>query len=985
MTGFVRITSLSGSAVKTIKNVSILNDVYDYNMAVDVGIFNLLYISDINLTNYVLQTIKEHAEKFQEHLNEYLNFQDQFSDVFTPGERQDIANLLEMYTETYIPVLDEIFDLVEQGRKDEALSIYINRFTPIFDTFIYYINVGFTKNLYYSLSETDKNNKSALLSAYLMMGVSLLSLIVSVMLALAVTKSISVPLSGLEIAAEKVANGELDVQFEISDSNDEIARLSQRLDGTIQQLNQTQQLKLETIEARHEKEKAEEANRTKSNFLANMSHEIRTPMNAITGMTELLLRGELSDEARSYVKDIKQAGTNLIYIINDILDFSKIEAGKLEIISVRYMLSSLLNDTVNIIRTRLVEKPLRFFTNIDANIPNVLTGDEIRLRQILLNILSNAVKYTEKGHIGLSITLEKREGQQVWLRMTVTDTGYGIKPEDREKLFGDFVQLDTKKNRSVEGTGLGLAISKRLCAAMGGDISVESEYGKGSTFTLIIPQKIESEEPFAVVEEPEKKKVLIYEIRSVYAKSICWSLENMKVPHALVTNNDDLAKALSTEEWLYVFSGYGLYDKVKKIIEKENYTNKKKPSLALMIEWGTEAYIPNARFVSLPVQSLSIANILNGVADDKVYAENSLLSGISRFTLKQARLLVVDDIATNLKVVEGLLAPYKPVVDTCLSGKEALELIKQRNYDIVFMDHMMPEMDGIETTAAIRALEGERFKNMIIIALTANAVSGMREMFIKNDFNDFLAKPIDISKLDKILDHWIPKEKKESRGVIGKIDEAENNSKTPNNPKEPIPVIPGIDVKRGIAMTGGKITSYFQVLEIFSKDAQQRLPMLKNIPNKDTLPVFVTQTHALKSASSSIGAAEVSGLALELETAGKREDFAFIQENLNKFTEQLTELVKEIESVLKDSNIATHNETSEMESLIPLLHELMGALQSGNAEEIDRIMDNLMQKIPAVDAKTKEILEKISEHILMTEFDSAMKVIRSTLESGKTK
>jgi signal transduction histidine kinase/CheY-like chemotaxis protein len=507
------------------------------------------------------------------------------------------------------------------------------------------------------------------------------------------------------------------------------------------------------------REDAEAANRTKSNFLASMSHEIRTPMNAITGMAELLLRRELPDDARGEVQDIKQAASNLISIINDILDFSKIEAGKLELIPVKYMLSSLVNDTINIIRMRLIEKPIRFYTNIDGSIPNSLIGDEVRLRQTLLNLLSNAVKYTEKGHIGLSITTVKGElPAKVWLKISIADTGFGIKAEDQVKLFDDFSQVDKKKNMGIEGTGLGLAITKKLCAAMGGDITVESEYGKGSVFTMYVPQGINTPEHFASVKDAANKKVLVYESRTVYAKSVDWSLENMKVPHTIVTDSDAFSEALSREEWYYVFSGYGLYEKINPVMEK--LPNEKRPPLALMIEWGTEAHIPGIRFVSLPVQSLSIADVLNGKVSSHSYFDNSKTGSAIRFTLPGVRLMVVDDLATNLKVAEGLLAPYKTSVETCLSGKKALELVKQQDYDLIFMDHMMPEMDGIETTAAIRLWEKENNKKVPIIALTANAVSGMKEMFIKNGFNDFLAKPIDISKLDEMLDRWIPKERK---------------------------------------------------------------------------------------------------------------------------------------------------------------------------------------------------------------------------------
>jgi CheY-like chemotaxis protein len=401
-------------------------------------------------------------------------------------------------------------------------------------------------------------------------------------------------------------------------------------------------------------------------------------MNAITGMSELLLRRELPGDARFEVQDIKQAAANLISIINDILDFSKVEAGKLEIIPVNYMLSSLVNDIANIIRMQLMGKPIQLFSNIDSNIPNNLVGDEVRLRQIILNLLSNAAKFTDKGHISLSITptespLHQLDFKQdpdgnsatIWLKIAICDTGHGIKYEDQTKLFLNFAQVATEKNRSIEGTGLGLAITKRLCVAMGGDIELESEFGKGSTFTAIIPQGIESEEVLAAEVKPEQKEAHVY-----------------KAP----------------------------------------------------------------------------------------------------FTIPQARLLVVDDIATNLKVAEGLLAPYKATVDISLSGAEAIELIKQRakfgeSYDLIFMDHMMPEMDGVETTEIIRAWEIEEYEKQFendvefakqtpklsesqipIVALTANAVSGMREMFLENGFNDFLAKPIDVSELDEVLDRWIVQE-----------------------------------------------------------------------------------------------------------------------------------------------------------------------------------------------------------------------------------
>jgi signal transduction histidine kinase/CheY-like chemotaxis protein len=766
--------------------------------------------------------------------------------------------------------------------------------------------------------------------------------------------------------------------------------------------------------------KAESASRAKSNFLAKMSHEIRTPMNAITGMAELLLREGLSGEALGYAQDIKQAGNNLVSIINDILDFSKIEAGKLEIIPVNYLLSSLINDTVNIIRMRLMEKPLRFFTNIDGNIPNSLIGDEVRLRQILLNLLSNAIKYSEKGHIGLAITTDKRDDKQIWLRIAVADTGKGIKPEDQEKLFDEFVKVDVKKNQGIEGTGLGLAITKNLCIAMGGYISMESEYGKGSVFTAVIPQGIETETPFAMVEEPEKKKVLIYEGRINYAKSVCWTLENMKVPHTMVTNQDDLAAALYREQWFYVFSSYGLYGKIKPLMAQNDaaFRGGKKPPLALMIEWGTEAYIPGVRFVSIPVQSISIANVLNGREDDKGYIKTS---GIIRYTFPHARILVVDDIATNLKVVEGLLAPYQAKVDTCLNGMHAIEMVKRNTsekleYDIIFMDHMMPEMDGIEATAAIRELEMRNAelggKKTPIIALTANAVMGMREMFIKNGFNDFLSKPIDVSKLDEMLNKWIPKEKREqgtrqqswrgngkqktdAQGSPVGVEIAGPQARYPvihnPDPRTPIPVIPGVDTAKGIVMTGGTVAAYTRVLSLFCKDIEERLPLLQkaldeNLPSADILPAFITQVHALKSALASIGAQTISSLAAGLEAVGKAGDIDFIRESLPDFMEQLAALGKNIQNTLEQGNPEDHDipapdsrhpKATLSPSDSPLFKELRNALKSQKISDIKRILNTLDQQTE--DSRLKEILEQISDQVLMTEFDSAVEIVEELI------
>jgi CheY-like chemotaxis protein len=562
----------------------------------------------------------------------------------------------------------------------------------------------------------------------------------------------------------------------------------------------------------------------------------------------------------------------------------------------------------------------------------------------------------------------------------VADTGKGIKPEDQEKLFGEFVQVDTAKNRGIEGTGLGLAITRRLCQIMGGDISVKSKYGSGSSFTAIVPQGIESNTPFARVEEPEKKKVLVYEGRTVYAKSVCWSLHNMGVPHTIVTSKEDFTAAMRREEWYCIISGYSFYERIKPFMEQppESFPGGKKPFLVLMMERETETYLPDVRFLSVPPQSLSIANILNGKAESNDIFDNSAgYSGV-RFTFPGARLLVVDDIDTNLRVAEGLLEAYHARVDTSLNGFDAVELAKRYEYDIIFMDHMMPEMDGIEATTAIRSWENttKQLRRVPIIALTANAVSGMREMFIEKGFSDFLAKPIDVSKMEEALVRWIPREKREAGN-----SEQKTESKEQKMEREALS-IPGVDTQYGIAMTGGTVAAYKKVLAMFRKDAQNRLPILQTLPPPGDMTPFITQVHALKSALGSLGAAEISAKAARIEAAGKSGDIKYIQENLDNFAECLAELVINIGGAME---IDTAGETAAavpVSSLpVAALDELEDALQSKNIAEVERILEKLMLR--EMDKKTMEALERVSDDILMAEFGSAITAIEELRSYGK--
>ena len=711
-------------------------------------------------------------------------------------------------------------------------------------------------------------------------------------------------------------------------------------------------------------QKEHEANQAKSEFLAKMSHEIRTPMNAIIGMSELALREYMSDAAYEHIFTVKQAGAHLLAIINDVLDFSKIETGKMKIIPAEYSFSSLVNDVISIIRMRLFDTQIRFVVNIDSHIPNSLIGDVTRIRQVLINIMGNAVKYTEKGFVALTVHGDFSYDDTVILSLEIKDSGRGIKKEDLGSLFNEYTQMEIEKNKGIEGVGLGLAISASLVKAMDGHITVDSQYGEGSTFTITLPQKINKPDKFASVKNVENKRVIVYERRKTYMDSIVMTLGNLGVSYMPVTNESEFCEKMSADSYPFVIISYALFSKNRECILRVIGHSR----IVLLSEFGEAIPEGNWSVLALPAHALSIANILNGIADDSVYSAGEE-SSTHYFSAFNAKILVVDDINTNLKVAEGLLKPYGMRIDLCRSGAQAIDAIRKNEYDLVFMDHRMPGMDGVEATKRIRALGAEdpRYTSLPIIALTANAVFGMREMFLESGFDDYLSKPIDTSKLNSILEKWI-------RGKHGKrkTELVQVNAEKPAGNVH----IEGIDIEKGLLQTGGKMELYLETLEVFCDDGHERTRMIRDCLGTGNQKTYTIHVHALKSAAANIGASQLSDTARDLEMAGIRGDMDYIAMHNDHFLNSLGKLLDAIQNALsskKDSN------QIDVDLFTEELAKLKVALENMDARSIKVSMDYLRGTAPE---KYAEAVKNIGRNILLSEYEEAVDCIEKILKKS---
>lgn len=506
----------------------------------------------------------------------------------------------------------------------------------------------------------------------------------------------------------------------------------------------------ESNELREAKLMADKANRAKSDFLANISHEIRTPINAVMGMNEMILRECEQEEIREYARNIQGASQTLLSLINDILDFSKIESGKMEIVEGAYDAASLLNDVVNMVRVKAESKNLWFHINVDEDLPCELWGDAVRNCQIAVNLLNNAVKYTKEGGVTFDVSGQPAAKGRILLRIRITDTGIGIKEEDRPRLFRNFERLNLEENRNVEGTGLGLAITCRLVEQMNGRIEVESEYGSGSVFTVYLPQGVVNDSPLG---------------------------------------DFQLRYQMSVRQ------------------------------------------------------------------DRHQYRES--------FTAPQAKMLVVDDTAMNLLVITQLLKKTHMQIDTCASGRECLEMIREKQYDVILLDHMMPEMDGMETLKRMKSETGHMCPETPVIALTANAIVGVRDTYIEAGFNDYLSKPVEGAELEEMLKKYIPPQKLQT--VAEQKRPAEQDAV-----KAVKSTFSGLlDTALGIRYCGDSEEVYREVLTEFCDVETEDRQKIERTYWEGNWKDYAIVVHGLKSSALSVGAKKLSEEAAGLERAAK--------------------------------------------------------------------------------------------------------------------
>jgi PAS domain S-box-containing protein len=621
----------------------------------------------------------------------------------------------------------------------------------------------------------------------------------------------------------------------------------------------------DTTELVAAKDRAESAVRAKAAFLANMSHELRTPMNAIIGMNELLSRTPLSPLQRNYSTQIRTSAGILLSVINDILDYTRMEDWKLGLSSAKYDTVRMLQDVINQVVLKMFEKELSFTVDIDPQVPSALVGDEIRVRQILINLLNNAVKFTERGNINLSVSLVHISGKKtVTLAFAVRDTGIGIPKEKREAIFERFQRVENDRTRRIEGSGLGLAICRGLVTLMNGALSLESEEGKGSTFTARILQSLPDQSaPVATFRKNSSSAILVYEPDDVVAESIRKMCQYAGIKMEFCREAGEFEEKLSQPKFIWTHVAFEYrngYQKALSVVD--DHSSVKWLALLSMSDFIGTGKHADVDFTFKPLMITTFSKFLQGErVDFSVTLPLSSSLGLDQryFIASGVKALVADDSAVNLKVVEGFFQTLDIEVTEAESGQIALELAAKTTFDLVLLDHLMPGMDGVETAKKIRELK--EYRHVPIIALTANTGEEYERLYRNAGMDDVLTKPIDFNDFVACVKKWIPVSKRFESDQLKELDVPKDDSVS--GPEE---WIPGLDRETGIGFTGS-LKNLQMIFRIFDRSGPKMLDALEAGRNSGNAAQFRVAVHSLVGSCANIGAVELSAMARELEQA----------------------------------------------------------------------------------------------------------------------